>query len=147
MEGVKKMYKLLRKSFIFLIALAIALPVLFTSVSEAEAKRTYVNSYYKKDGTYVKGHYRNTSSGSTSSYSTYSSSSYPDSNKELYKVGNLVNLYSGKNLITTKEASSLVFVQGYYRDNGIYVRPHFRTHANNFLTDNLSYNGLSYCCL
>lgn len=139
------MRQLLRKSLMFLMAFVIVLPVLFTSVSEAEAKRTYVNSYYKKDGTYVKGHYRNTSSGSSSSYSTYSSQSpsYTDSKKELYKTGNLVNLYGGKNLITTEEASSLVFIQGYYRDNGVYVRPHFRTHANNFLTDNLSYNGLS----
>lgn len=138
------MHQLLRKSFIFFMAFVIAIPVLFISVSEAEAKSTYVKSYYKKDGTYVKGHYRNTKSGSSSYSSSPSPSpSYTESKKELYKTRNIVNLYSGKNLITSREASSFVFVQGYYREDGVYVRPHFRTHANNFLTDNLSYNGLS----
>lgn len=129
------MRQLLRKSLIFFMSFLITLPVLFTSVSDAEAERTYVKGYYRDDGTYVKGHYRDTGGGS--------SSSYTGSKKEPYKTGNLVNLYKGKYLITTKEANSLVFVQGYYRDNGVYVRPHFRTHANNFLKDNLSYNGLS----
>ena len=36
---------------------------------------------------------------------------------------------------------NLVFVNGYYKSNGTFVAPHYRTAPNNTLTDNLNYRG------
>lgn len=44
-------------------------------------------------------------------------------------------------LFTTVNAQALVSVRGYYRSNGTYVAPHYRTSPNNTVTDNFSYNG------
>lgn len=44
-------------------------------------------------------------------------------------------------LFTTINAQALVSVKGYYRSNGTYVAPHYRTSPNSTVTDNFSYNG------
>jgi hypothetical protein len=56
--------------------------LLLAGVFEVFAGRTYVRGYYRKNGTYVSGHYRNTkSSGYSSSYSksSYTRSTYTKS--------------------------------------------------------------------
>jgi hypothetical protein len=79
-----------------------------------------VRGYYRKDGTYVQPHYRSNPDGNP--YNNWSTK------------GN-INPYTGK--VGTKEVpigsgiysgtGSDVFVQGYYRKDGIYVSPHYRS--------------------
>ncbi|MEW6456937.1 MAG: thermonuclease family protein [Acidobacteriota bacterium] len=68
---------------------------------------TWVNGYYRKDGTWVSGHWRRKSSSSSSSSSSYTVPSYSFGSS---------NLGSGK-----------VRVRGYYRKDGTYVKPHYRS--------------------
>lgn len=42
---------------------------------------------------------------------------------------------------SSKSSSSPVHVNGYYRKNGTYVRPHYRTRANSSKYDNWSTKG------
>lgn len=64
----------------------------------------YVHGYYRKDGTYVRPHYRSApgAASSGSSYSDRGSSS------------------------SSSSGSGTVYVRGYYRKDGTYVRPHTR---------------------
>ena len=41
--------------------------------------------------------------------------------------------------LTTSVAARADWVSGYTRSNGAYVAPHYRTHANGIVYDNLSY--------
>lgn len=146
-KGGLSMKERIRKWLSVILSLAVIVSMFFGMADETLAKRTYVKGYYRKDGTYVKGHYRNykdTKSGSSSS-STYSPSTSSPSTGTFYYYGNtkVINLYKGNNYWGTANVDELVFVRGYYRKDGTYVRPHFRTHKNNYLTDNFSYYGIS----
>lgn len=44
-------------------------------------------------------------------------------------------------LITAQAASADVFVNGYFKSNGTYVMPHFRSMPNSTVLDNWSYIG------
>ena len=101
--------------------------VLFATALAARAE--WVNGYTRTDGTYVSGHYRNTSGSSYSTMPTYRSTpSYPGSS-------------SGYVYRNPYAATPSVEVRGYNRSNGTYVAPHVRTPANRTVTDNLSYRG------
>ena len=76
--------------------------------------KTKVKGYYRKNGTYVRPHYRSTSS-SSSSYKSSSSYSAPKNS---------------------------VKVKGYYRKNGTYVRPHYRSKPDGKKSNN--YGSPSY---
>ncbi len=54
-----------------------------------------------------------------------------------------VNLYRGNVLVGFELASKLVYVQGYYRKDGAYVRPHYRTYPDNYISNNFSELGVS----
>lgn len=156
----------------------------FSNVSQVHAK-TWVNGYYRKDGTYVSGYYRGSGSSSTSSSSSTSnsitipdtdfdfdfntvdeisaavdealSSSYSKNNSTSNSSSNtsnsyplntnnntkIVNLYKGTSFVKSEKASKLVFVRGYFRSDGTYVRPHYKTSANHTEKDNFSYLGIS----
>lgn len=63
------------------IILALVIVIAFFIVAEAFANDTYVNPYFRKDGTYVPGHHRST----------------PDGNKmNNYSTQGNVNPYTGK---------------------------------------------------
>ena len=68
------MYKIRNITSLFIIKLvlvSIALTI-FTSIDDAEAKRVRVKGYYRKDGTYVRPHYRTAPDGNP-----YNNYSYP----------------------------------------------------------------------
>jgi len=44
-------------------------------------------------------------------------------------------------LLTTAVAARAEWVRGYFRSNGTYVAPYYRTPANGIPYDNLSYRG------
>ncbi|MCM3132546.1 hypothetical protein M3629_07095 [Paenibacillus polysaccharolyticus] len=135
--------KYLKKIIPILLVLVLLSPALLYCSDHVDAKK-YVKGYYRKDGTYVSGYWR----GSGSSSSSYSYSTSPGRNTEpvtgtSFNQMLVVNLYKGTTYEKSISTSNLVFVQGYYRKDGTYVRPHYRTTPNDFLTDNFSYLGLS----
>lgn len=107
-----------------------------------EAKCTYVKGYTKKNGTRVSGYYRGCGTTSSPSETKSPIPTYTNNNYD-YGSSKIINLYKGKNSVGTTDADKLVYVKGYYRKDGTYVRPHFRTHPNNYLTDNFSNLGVS----
>ncbi|MBY3619571.1 hypothetical protein HGO21_08445 [Acinetobacter sp. CUI P1] len=121
-----------------LVTLLLLLPLFnILSMSVVDA-RTYVHGYYRSNGTYVNGYYRGGgSSSSSSSSSSSTTSSYSSGSSRV------VNLYKGTTYDHSVSADTLVYVHGYYRADGTYVRPHYRTHPNNYVNDNFSYLGLS----
>ncbi|WP_277376156.1 hypothetical protein [Paenibacillus polymyxa] len=136
---------------IFIFFLAFLITLSSTSLFfDQSASAKYVKGYYRKDGTYVHGYNRG---GSSSTYTP--SSDYPtfenkadslttySSTTSYNNNSGTVNLYKGNQLVGNTSGNELVYVQGYYRKDGTYVRPHYRTHPNNFLNDNFSYLGLS----
>ncbi|MCM3722956.1 hypothetical protein [Solibacillus isronensis] len=139
----------MKKGLLVLLSFIIVFPLfLGFFADDVEAKKTYVKGYYRKDGTYVKSHYRNSggsSSSSSSSSSSYNSNYYFNNNNSTskYSTKNIVNLYKGHNLIGYEQINELVYVKGYYRKDGTYVRPHFKTSPNKFIRDNFSFLGLS----
>ena len=54
---------------------------------------------------------------------------------------NLTKLALAAVLLTTAVAANAQIVNGYFRNNGTYVAPHYRTPANGTPYDNLSYRG------
>ncbi|WP_433709001.1 hypothetical protein [Paenibacillus illinoisensis] len=137
--------KNLKTILLMLLVLVLLSPALLYFSDHVDA-RTYVKGYYRKDGTYVSGYWRGGgSSSSTSSYFNSSSSEATSGTVTGTSSSNtsVVNLYRGNTYETQVSTNNLVFVQGYYRKDGTYVRPHYRTHANDFITDNFSYLGLS----
>jgi len=158
------MTKNLKWTFTMSIVLIFLFSFFSLFVSQVDA-RTYVHGYHRKDGTYVHGYYRGGGSGSSySNDSTYApsepyipNSTYVPSIPENYPpittsysvptgsviASRVVNLYKGNNTIGTTATNNLVYVHGYYRQDGTYVRPHYRTHPNNFIQDNFSYDGIS----
>lgn len=125
---------------ILLCAFLLSVSLITVFPDDVEAKCTYVSGYTKKNGTRVSGYYRGCGSTSTDDKSYNSTFK---SNNNYYGASKIINLYKGKNLVGTSEASKLIYVQGYYRADGTYVRPHYKTHPNNYLYDNFSYLGIS----
>jgi hypothetical protein len=74
----------------------------------AEAKKTWVHGYTRKDGTYVHGYYRDSGSGNTSSTSSATNNA---SGTKFYKK--YVNLYKNYDLVGTENVDKLVYVHGY----------------------------------
>ena len=56
-------------------------------------------------------------------------------------VASLV-LFSSLFLLTPFSADALVGVRGYYRSNGTYVAPHYRTSPDGYAGNNFSTNGI-----
>lgn len=143
----KKIYPHKRLLFTCTIILLIAL---LSITSSAE----HVSGYFRKDGTYVHSYYRNRSSSTKSNSLTYDEdfNSYDyffKINSQLLQTSKniqnrkTVNLYKGNKVVGNKNISSLVYVHGYYRKDGTYVRPHYRTHADNYKNNNFSTQGIS----
>jgi hypothetical protein len=137
-----------KKVIIYLLGfILLLLPVLTVLPSEASASCHWVKGH-TRNGKYVSGYWRgcggsSSSGGSSGSTSTTPSSPSSSSSDTTYGATNIVNLYKGKKYVGTADASKLVFVDGYYRADGTYVRPHFRTHANDYVKDNFSYQNIS----
>lgn len=132
--------KIIMFSISVLLISIVNLPVL---PYKAEAKCTYVSGYTKKDGTRVSGYYRGCgSSNSTSSSDSFTTTYYSDNNN-YYGSSRIVNLYKGKNFVGKTDSDKLVYVKSYYRKDGTFVRPHYRTYPNSYLNDNFSYLGVS----
>jgi hypothetical protein len=91
----------------------------FATVSSA----TYVKGYFRKDGTYVNPYYRNDfgSSYSTPKYKTYDYGSF--SPKSFSSPSNNYD-------------DDMISVKGYYRSDGTYVRPHYRSAPDDNLWNN-----------
>lgn len=137
----------MKKGLLLLLSFVLVFPLFFgfVDVGEADAKTVKVKGYYRKDGTYVRPHTRNyggsSSSGSSSDYNyNYSIPSYP---MPTLSTSEIVNLYKGNKLAGEAYVDELVYVEGYYREDGTYVRPHYKTHPNKYERDNFSYLGLS----
>lgn len=140
----------MKKCFLVFLSFIIVFPLFFGFLGDdAEAKSTKVKGYYRKDGTYVKPHYRNYGGSSGSSSSSGSSISDYDYNLKLvdstpkYSTKGIVSLYKGYTIVGQEQIDELVYVRGYYREDGTYVRPHYKTSPNQFIRDNFSYLGLS----
>lgn len=82
-------------------------------ISALVEAKVSVKWYYRKDGTYVKSHYRSNPDGIKSN--NYSSTDNPNT------------------------SSDLIRISGYYKKDGTYVSWHRRTKANETITDNRSY--------
>ncbi|WP_338652687.1 hypothetical protein V6B14_12815 [Sporosarcina psychrophila] len=140
----------MKRGLLVFLSFILVFPLFFGFFGDdAEAKSTKVKGYYRKDGTYVKPHYRNYGGSSGSSSSSDSSSFDHDYNLKLvestpkYSTTGIVSLYKGYTIVGQEQIDELVYVRGYYREDGTYVRPHFKTSPNQFIRDNFSYLGLS----
>ena len=53
---------------------------------------------------------------------------------------------SSADALSYRRSASDVYVRGYYRSNGTYVQPHYRSRPDGIVTNNYSYrwNGSSY---
>ena len=56
-------------------------------------------------------------------------------------MNSLTKLALAAVLLTTAAGAQAQIVNGYFRNNGTYVAPHYRTPANGIVYDNLSYRG------
>lgn len=95
--------------------------VFIANVADAQVR---VRGYTRKDGTYVRPHYRSSPDGNF--YNNWST------------VGN-VNPYTGKPGTKTApppKYGAPVYVQGYVRSDGVYVAPHWRTAPDGDLSNN-----------
>ena len=127
-----------------LVAILLSLIILFSFSIPTFAKSTYVKGYYRKDGTYVSGHYRHYGGSSyTSNNSNVNNLDDIDYTRPKISQNSIVRLYKGKEYVGTKSKSNLVFIHGYYREDGVYVRPHWRTNKDNYIENNFSYYGYS----
>lgn len=127
---------------IWIIAILVSIPIISILPDHVDAKCTYVSGYTKKNGTRVSGYTRGCGKTSETINTKSYTPSYNDSNS-YYGSSKIINLYKGKNFVGTTDSNKLVYVKGYYQKDGTYIRPHFRTHPNNYLNDNFSYFGIS----
>ncbi|WDQ32257.1 hypothetical protein PTQ21_28420 [Paenibacillus marchantiae] len=138
--------KWLRKILLVMFSVVLlSIPIISLFPDYAEAKCTYVSGYTKKNGTRVSGYYRGCGTvDSNSSYNSYTPTyTEKTETKNYYGLSNTINLYKGQNYAGTTDTENLVYVNGYYRKDGTYVRPHYRTHPNHYINDNFSYLGIS----
>jgi hypothetical protein len=123
-----------KKILYFIIAFSLTIPLLFVATEEVEAKCHWVKGHYRS-GKWVSGYWRDCGNGDSDTNDAKSEFKSPSKN--------IVNLYKGTGYVGSSNANQLVFVEGYYRKDGTYVRPHYRTHENSFIVDNFSYKGIS----
>jgi len=93
-------------------------------------KTVYVRGYYRKDGTYVRSHYRsppgsNPPSTSSSTFDRYKSLESTNSNITNPRVAENGSYYGEPSKLTGRPKT--VYVRGYYRKDGTYVRGHYRS--------------------
>jgi len=115
-------------------------------------KDVYVRGYFRKDGTYVRPHWRTQPDG----YFWNNYSAYGNINPYTGKIGTKWPTktqsflsYSYKHSYTSpyvisplsRVGSEDVFVRGYYKRDGTYVRPHFRTKPDGYFWNNYSAYG------
>jgi len=126
---------------------------------EVDAGRVRVRGYYRKDGTYVRPHYRTAPDGNP--YNNYSFPGNYNPNTGRITPGDpfkyLDRYYNGssyryssvdyekflKDLGKRTQVSGDVNVRGYYRKDGSYVTPHIRTSPDGNPYNNYSYSGSS----
>ena len=122
---------------------------------EADGKRVKVRGYYRKDGTYVRPHYRTSPDGNPYNNYSYPGNYNPNTGKitpgdpqkyldRYYKKRSLSSSSSDfnkwlKDFETANQQNGTIRVRGYYRKDGTYVRPHYRTRP-----DGNPYNNYSY---
>ena len=145
-------------SRILIVKLILAFGVFTLYPLEVDArKRVRVRGYYRKDGTYVRPHYR-----SAPDRSPYNNYSYPgnynpntgkittgDPQKYLERYYNRSSSRTSsvsfetwlKNLDSGTQAGYDVKIQGYYRKDGTYVKPHTRSAPDGSPYNNYSYPG------
>jgi hypothetical protein len=122
---------------LLLVLLALGLPPSLPTWSHTQSiaeagKRSgsvHVRGYYRKDGTYVRPHYRSAPDGNF--------------NNNWSTKGN-VNPYTGEPGTKTAPPSDYgtdVFVEGYYRKDGTYVPPHYRSAPDGDPSNNWSSEG------
>ncbi len=142
---------------ILVVKLIFALGVFTLYPLEVEAGRVRVRGYYRKDGTYVRPHYRTTPDGNP--YNNYSFPGNYNPNTGKNTQGNpdtYLNRYYNessssyitpsidfdnwlKDLGSGAQTRTDVNVQNYFRKDGTYVRPHYRT-----IPDGNPYNNYSF---
>jgi hypothetical protein len=123
------------KRIIILTLLVLTILSLFVSAVYADV---WVNGYYRKNGTYVQGYWRSDPNGNP-----YDNWSFP---------GN-VNPYTGKVATGNPETylknyydsnvynDFVVWVNGYYREDGTYVQGHYRSSPDGNPYNNWSFPG------
>ena len=145
-------------SRILIIKLVLAFGVVtFFPVEVDAAGRVRVRGYYRKDGTYVRPHYRSAPDGNP--YNNYSFPGNYNPNTDRITPGNpqtYLNRYYDrsstssttfdfdkwlKDLEKQTKTSGNVNVRGYFRSNGTYVKPHTRTAPDGNPYNNYSYPG------
>ena len=97
----------LRHRVSILLCLLFTLGTTLAFVQESEAKRVYVKGYYRKDGTYVRPHYRTAPDGNP--YNNYSFPGNYNPNTGKFTTGNpstyLENYYKKKSANNRKQMS------------------------------------------
>ena len=126
---------------------------------EVDAGRVRVRGYYRKDGTYVRPHYRSAPDGNP--YNNYSFPGNYNPNTGRITPGNpqtYLNRYYNRSSSSTStssidfdkwlkdlekrsHATGDVNVRGYFRKDGTYVMPHIRTAPDGDPTNNYSFPG------
>lgn len=121
----------MKKNIIFLL-----MSLFFAVTIFAQVK---VSGYYRKDGTYVRPHYRSSPDRNPHNNWSYPGNTNPYTGK--VATGNpdtyLKNYYDK----SSSSSSSPVKVEGYYRQDGTYVKPHYRSAADGDPYNNWSYPG------
>ena len=141
---------------ILIVKLILAFGVFALCPLEVDAGRVRVRGYYRKDGTYVRPHYRSAPDGNP-----YNNYSYPgnynpntgkitpgDPQKYLERYYNRsssrtssVDFDTWLKSLESRSSANRVKVGGYYRKDGTYVRPHYRTAPDGNPYNNYSYPG------
>jgi hypothetical protein len=111
--------------------------------------QTWVNGYYKKDGTYVPGHFR--SNSNNTSFDNYSTKGNINpftgekGYKDPYGSSNSFKSFDFNNNDFNLNNNSIwnndVKVKSYFRDDGTNVESYYRTKPNNSMWDNYSTEG------
>jgi len=124
------------KRVIFSAILILIIFSLFLSLASADV---WVSGYTRKDGTYVKGHYRSSPDGDPTNNWSYPGNVNPytgkvaPGNPETY----LKNYYDSN----YKSSPGDVWVDSYFRKDGTYVQGHWRSSPDGDPTNNYSFPG------
>ena len=117
--------------------------------SQTNSRHVKVKGYYRKDGTYVRPHYRTapnstnrdnfSTRGNTNPYTGERGYVRPDNHASSGSRARAVSQRSSAASVPTNPDH--VYVRGYYRRDGTYVRGHYRTAPNSTTSDNYSTRG------